>query len=53
MREGYRFVSRPVLPLTIVLAGVFLMLNACQLLNSSWDIVIKNGRIIDGTGNPP
>ncbi|MFQ5825015.1 MAG: amidohydrolase family protein [bacterium] len=40
------------LPVVLVIIGLFLVINSCQIFTPGLDIVIRNGQIIDGTGNP-
>ena len=35
-----------------VILGILFAINSCQIFVPSLDIVIRNGQIIDGTGNP-
>lgn len=41
-----------IFPVVIVTLGIFFAINSCHLFVPSLDIVIRNGQIIDGTGNP-
>lgn len=36
----------------VIIIGLFFVINSCQIFTPGLDIVIKNGQIIDGTGNP-
>ena len=53
MQVGSRSSSRIIFSVTLVVFALLLATNSCQFFGPSWDIVIVNGQIIDGTGNPP
>ena len=53
MRVELKSCTRVLFPVAIVLAALFLTVNSCQVFTPGWDIVIINGQVIDGTGNPP
>ena len=36
----------------IIILGILFAINSCEIFVPSLDIVIRNGQIIDGTGNP-
>ncbi len=53
MRAELKTFVRVTLSITIAVVTLLFTLNSCQILVPKWDLVITNGQIIDGTGNPP
>lgn len=53
MRVELRSCTRVLFPVALVIVTLLFTVNSCQIFGPSWDIVIINGQVIDGTGNPP
>src|SRR5215467_13457767 len=47
-----RFCARPASPMRRLIALLLVAVAVCQAAPASYDLIIRNGRIIDGTGSP-